>query len=107
MLRQGFSNEITGLKVQPFYQKAGTFKLMLIGQDPTIFKKPERVKKVLMLKEENGQLKSWLKKLFGSKNFDKMTIYATNMVKCSFTRPPFMMPSGGYNFLRPILIYCS
>ncbi|MCK4260525.1 MAG: uracil-DNA glycosylase family protein [Halanaerobiales bacterium] len=76
------------LVVKPYYVSNGSLKVMLIGQDPTIYKKPERVKRVLMLDEENSQLKRWLKGIFGADMFDRITIYATNLVKCSFEQPP-------------------
>ena len=67
------------LTVEPHFKKGSSFKVMLIGQDPTIFKDPQRnrVKEVLMLNEENGQLKRWLKNIFGKDNFDKVELYAT------------------------------
>ena len=47
------------LTVKPHYKAGSQTKIMLIGQDPTIFKDPDknRVKEVLMLDQENGQLK--------------------------------------------------
>jgi uracil-DNA glycosylase len=83
------------LKVSPYYKIGGSFKLMLIGQDPTIFKKPERVKQVLMLNEKNSQLTRWLRGIFGDNNFDDLTIYATNLVKCTFPNPPSTNDEGG------------
>ena len=64
------------LQVAPFYRLKGQLRLMLIGQDPTIYRKPERVKHVLMLDQPNGQLSRWLKTLLGKKNYDSLTLYA-------------------------------
>lgn len=94
------------LKVLPSYIKSQQNKLMLIGQDPTIFKNPERVKYVLMLNEDEGQLSQWLKSIFGE-NFDNLTIYATNLVKCTFFSPPSTRDVGSVNFLKPYFENCK
>ncbi|KUO49805.1 MAG: hypothetical protein APF76_00750 [Desulfitibacter sp. BRH_c19] len=95
------------LKVQPYFKNGGHIKLMLVGQDPTIFKKPERVKHVLMLDQENSQLSRWLKGIFGLKTFSNLTIYATNLVKCSFLEPPSLKDKGGLSFLKPHFENCK
>ncbi len=94
------------LKVLPFYQEGGPFRLMLIGQDPTIRRRAERVKHVLMLDDENSQLSRWLHRLFEQKNFNSITIYATNVVKCSFSKPPSDFKGGGYKFLKKYAEKC-
>ena len=78
---------------------------MLIGQDPTIKVDAERVKQVLMLDEENGQLRRWLEKLFGKEIFNSITVYATNLVKCTFNKPPSMY--RGKHFLKPYFENCK
>lgn len=96
------------LKVSPHFQPGNNdnaIRLMLIGQDPTIFDKPERVKEVLMLDDENGQLKRWLKGLFGAEKFSSITIYATNLVKCRFPKPPSTYK--GNKFLKPYFNNCK
>ena len=100
------SENLIGLKVEPYYRPGNKFKLMLIGQDPTIFNRPERVKKVLMLDEPKGQLKKWLSDLFGEKAFSSITIYATNLVKCTFKKPPSLIKGGGLRFLIPYFQNC-
>ncbi|MFC2134443.1 uracil-DNA glycosylase family protein [Bacteroidota bacterium] len=97
---------ILGLKVRPFYQPGMKFKLMLIGQDPTIKEKQERVKKVLMLDQENSQLRRWLKGIFGPSNFDSITIYATNVVKCTFSQRPSVLKKGGRELLNTCFSNC-
>ena len=92
------------LIVKPFYQKGNDFRLMLIGQDPTIFVDRERVKQVLMLDERNGQLGRWLENLLGKENFANFTVYATNLIKCSFPRPPSTY--RGKHFLKPYFENC-
>ncbi|MBI5892474.1 MAG: hypothetical protein HZB79_02300 [Deltaproteobacteria bacterium] len=94
------------LQVEPFLKNGERIRLMLVGQDPTIFKKPERVKSVLMLDQENSQLSRWLKDLFGSNNFQSLTLYATNLIKCSFNKPPSTTQEGGLNFLMPYFKNC-
>lgn len=98
--------QLVGLKVGPFIQQGGGLKVMLIGQDPTIFRKPERVKKALMLDQPNAQLKCWLKDLFGDRNFQSLTLYATNLVKCTYSAPPSTAPGGGLEILRPYFENC-
>jgi uracil-DNA glycosylase len=95
------------LQVAPFFKQGDDLRLMLIGQDPTIFIRSERVKRVLMLDEPNGQLTRWLKDLFGKKNFDRLTLYATNLVKCTFEKPPSNFRGGGLKFLRPYFGNCN
>lgn len=106
------SISIEGLSVKPFFQKGGGFKLMLIGQDPTIKinkdKKNEyRVKTVLMLDQDNGQLRRWLNSFFGVSKLDTMTIYATNVVKCSFSRMPSELKNGGRELLNHCFSNCK
>ena len=94
------------LHVAPHYKPGSAPRVMLIGQDPTIYKKPERVSEVLMLNMPNGQLSRWLKELFGVENFNKITLYATNLVKCSFLTPPSTSAEGGLRFLAPFFNHC-
>ena len=85
------SNGFSGnLKVKPYFQKGTMNKsVMLIGQDPTIYNNPDRVKYVLMLDQENGQLKRWLREdVFDQAIFDSVKLYATNLVKCTLNAPP-------------------
>jgi uracil-DNA glycosylase len=79
---------------------------MLIGQDPTIRRKTERVKQALMLDQPNGQLSRWLKTLFGAKRFEALTLYATNLVKCTLGVVPSSATAGGLKFLRPYFENC-
>lgn len=93
------------LLVEPFVQEGNEFNLMLIGQDPTIFIEKERVKQVLMLDKSNSQLRRWLENLFGKEIFNSFTIYATNVVKCTFPRPPSTYK--GKHFLKPYFENCK
>lgn len=95
------------LNVRPYFKSGGDTRLMLIGQDPTIFRKQERVNCVLMLDDPNSQLSRWLKGMFGEYNFDKLTIYATNIVKCTFSQPPSITQQGGLKFLQPYFEHCK
>ena len=79
---------------------------MLVGQDPTVRKAPERVHHVLMLDQPNGQLSRWLRGILGEA-YDTATIYATNVVKCSFARTPSDMEPGGLPFLSPYADKCK
>ncbi len=98
-------------KIDPFYKTGKGLKLLLIGQDPTIFDAPGRVNTVLMLNEtkgRNGQLRKWLEKeLFGIENFNKIEIYATNLVKCQFNLPPTLSKGGALKFLKPRFNLCK
>ncbi|MFM2292327.1 MAG: Uracil glycosylase superfamily [Bacteroidota bacterium] len=89
-------------EIKPFYKEGNEIKIMLIGQDPTIFKDPERVNTVLMLEDVPGrksQLRKWLQEeLIGTNIFEEVEIYATNLVKCQFSKPPSQ--SGGKKFLN-------
>ncbi len=103
----GLTTSNTNLQVAPFYKQGDNFRLMLIGQDPTIFNNPEKVKHVLMLDEENGQLHRWLRGLVGEQNFNRLTIYATNSVKCTFDKPPSKYRGGSLKFLPPYFENCK
>lgn len=83
-LNPACQNEKFALKTGPYYKDSPNSekRLMLIGQDPTIRKKRDRVTHVLML-DRGGSIYRWLKDLFGEK-FDNIDIYATNVVKCTF-----------------------
>ena len=98
-------------RIDPFHKIGKGLKLLLIGQDPTIFEEPDRVNTVLMLNEtkgRNGQLRKWLEKeLFGIENFNKIEIYATNLVKCQFDIPPTLSKGGALKFLKPRFNLCK
>lgn len=89
-------------QIDPYHKDGSSIRLMLIDQDPTIFNSPERVNTVLMLNEttgRNGQLRKWIEtELIGKDNFENVEIYATNLVKCQFSKPPSQ--SGGKEFLK-------
>ncbi len=95
------------LQVAPYFSRGVGRRAMLIGQDPTIFNQPERVSHVLMLNQVNGQLSRWLKEVFGAENFRSLTLYATNLVKCSFSKPPSTTTEGGLRFLQPYFQNCK
>jgi len=101
-----FSTCTMSLQVAPYYHDGDGLRLMLIGQDPTIRRKTERVKRVLMLDQANGQLSRWLKTLFGAKRFETLTLYATNLVKCTLGVVPSNATAGGLKFLRPYFENC-
>lgn len=99
------SNARLPLRVRPYFRKGDEVRVMLIGQDPTISEKPERVEYVLMLDQPNGALSRWLREdVFGERDFSRLTLYATNLVKCSFDEPPSR--KGGLEFLRPYFENC-
>jgi len=80
---------------------------MLIGQDPTIARRQERVESVLMLDRAGGQLSRWLSELFGANHFRSVTLYATNAVKCTFGARPSAQKNGGLRFLQPYFELCK
>lgn len=90
------------LRVEPYLQESGSTRIMLVGQDPTIARNPERVTHALMLNEKNGQLRRWLVNLLGEESFNSATLYATNVVKCSFDSPP-----GTPRVLKPYFDSCK
>ena len=71
-----------------FYGGNTDFRLMLIGQDPTIRNKNRTVNSVLMLDNKGSQLYRWLSEIFGADTFEAITKYATNVVKCTFDKTP-------------------
>lgn len=95
------------LRVKPFFQSGNDFRLMLVGQDPTIRKKGERVKTVLMLDDPKSQLYIWLRGMFGSDGFINSTIYATNLVKCTLRKTPSDSLEGGSKFLQTFFNHCK
>lgn len=101
------SGESPSLGVAPYFKEGDRLRLMLVGQDPTIFQEPGKVRYVLMLDQENGQLSRWLRGLFGQSNFRSLTLYATNLVKCSFIKPPSTARQGGLEFLQPYFQNCK
>ncbi len=101
------TSRLVGLRVEPFLKVGSGLRVMLVGQDPTIARRPDRVKQVLMLNQRNGQLSRWLEGIFGAKNFETITLYATNVVKCTFSNPPSRMLEGGLKFLRPYFGNCG
>jgi uracil-DNA glycosylase len=95
------------MRVKSAFFKVGNEKrLMIIGQDPTIRKDPERVKVPLMLDDEHSQLSRWLNHIFGEE-LEKMTVYATNIVKCNFDKPPAEQEEGDFKFLDKFFDNCK
>lgn len=102
------SIEYEGLKVKKAFYRVGNEKrLMLIGQEPTIRKDKERVNVPLMLDDTNSQLYKWLRQSIFGEEFERMTLYATNIVKCSFNKPPSEQVVGGKKFLERYFINCQ
>lgn len=95
------------LRVEPFLREGNTYKLMIVGQDPTVQNDPEKVKEVLMLNDNNSQLSHWLTDLFGKQVFNYITIYATNLVKCSFKTAPSKQSNNIQKFLEPYFKCCQ
>jgi len=94
------------LRVGPYFKEGDKVRAMLIGQDPTIYRRPERVRCVLMLDQPKGALSRWLREeVFGKNYFDSLTLYATNLVKCAFHEPPSRL--GGLKLLRPYFHNCK
>jgi len=94
--------------VPAFFKEGSGLRLMLIGQDPTIRQEPDRVKHALMLDDPNSQLSRWLRKeVFGESNLHSSTLYATNLVKCSFEKLPSAAPQGAVGFLEPYFDNCK
>lgn len=101
------SHHKINLRVAPYYLAGTGARVMLIGQDPTIFKQSSRVVRVLMLDQPTSRLSRWLRGLFGEDIFNTLTLYATNLVKCSFDNPPSVTAKGGLKFLRPYFENCQ
>ncbi len=95
------------LQVKPYLKNSNGVRVMLIGQDPTIHKKNDRVKRVLMLDQPNSQLSRWLRNLFGEETFNSLIIYATNLIKCSFPEPPYTTAKGTIKKLKPYFEKCN
>jgi len=91
----------------PYYNNVtSSKKIMLIGQDPYIYRNHNRVEYVLMLNEEKGQLKRWLGGLFGNDIFSEVELYATNVVKCPVKREPSSSLKRVLSLLRPYFENC-
>ena len=80
---------------------------MLIGQDPYIYRDPDRVKCVLMMDQENGQLSRWLKDVLGGHILQEAELYATNVVKCPVKRESSTSPKRVLSLLQPCFDYCK
>jgi len=82
-------------------------KVMLIGQDPYIYRDSDRVECVLMLDQKNGQLSRWLKDVLGEHSFQEVELYATNVVKCPVKRDSSASLKRVLNLLQPSFDYCK
>ena len=92
----------------PYYNKVTSNKrVMLIGQDPYIYRDPDRVKCVLMLDQGNGQLSRWLKDILGEHSFQEVELYATNVVKCPVKRDSSASLKRVLNLIQPCFEYCK
>lgn len=57
---------------------------------------------------EKSQISKWLKEVFApSIDFDKLNIYATNLVKCILNRVPTDPQVGGIDYLLPCFKKCK
>ncbi len=92
----------------PYHNKVTSSKrVMLIGQDPYIYRDPDRVKCVLMLDQEKGQLSRWLKDVLGEHSFQEVELYATNVVKCPVKREPSTSLKRVLSLLQPCFDNCK
>lgn len=92
----------------PYHNKVTSNKrVMLIGQDPYIYRDPDRVECVLMLDQENGQLSRWLKDVLGENSFHEVELYATNVVKCPVKRDSSASLKRVLNLIQPCFEYCK
>ena len=96
------------LRVIPYYHRGqqAADRIMLVGQDPTIYNDSDRVRNVLMLDDTSSQLYRWLSSIFGDINSHANSIYATNTVKCTLEKPPGKSNRSGYSFLKPFFAHC-
>ena len=92
----------------PYYNKiTSNTKVMLVGQDPYIYRDPDRVGCVLMLNEERGALRRWLKDVLGETIFQEVELYATNVVKCPVKRDSSTSPKEILDLLQPCFNNCK
>ena len=92
----------------PYHNKVTSNKrVMLIGQDPYIYRDPDRVKCVLMLDQQNSQLSKWLKEVLGENSFNEVELYATNVVKCPVKRESFTSLKRVLSLLQPCFDNCK
>jgi uracil-DNA glycosylase len=95
------------LDVVPYFKSGSGPRFMLVGQDPTVVKKQQRVKVALMLDLPNSRLAVWLRSLLSEELLRTSVVYATNAVKCTFERPPSRQAHGAYKFLMPYFANCA
>lgn len=92
----------------PYHNKVTSNKrVMLIGQDPYIYRDPDRVKCVLMLDQQNSQLSKWLTEVLGESSFNEVELYATNVVKCPVKRESSTSPKRVLSLLQLCFDYCK
>lgn len=93
------------LVARPYYTNRNTKSLMLIGQDPTI--RSGEATTVLGFDDETSQLQIWLREVFGKTTLTTFTVYATNVVKCTFNALPSSQKGGALKFLKPLFTECK
>ena len=92
----------------PYHNKVTSNKrVMLIGQDPYIYRDPDRVKCVLMLDQQNSQLSKWLTEVLGESSFNEVELYATNVVKCPVKRESSTSLKRVLSLLQPCFDNCK
>jgi uracil-DNA glycosylase len=92
----------------PYHNKVtSSRKVMLIGQDPYIYRDPDRVECVLMLDQEKGQLSTWLRDVLGEHSFREVELYATNVVKCPVQRDSSTSPKRTLGLLQSCFDNCK
>lgn len=94
------------LNIRPYYHERDCLRVMLIGQDPNIRNQADKVHTVLMLDRPNNPLARWIQDCIFGGEFDRPTIYATNLVKCRLDEAPSRTPSPE-GYLRPYFTVCK
>lgn len=90
-----------------YYIEGNELRLMLIGQDPTVDKRAEEVNVPLLLdSKKRNTLRKWLKNEIGI-DMDQLTVYATNVVKCTFDNMPTRQGIPALRFLEPFYTNCQ
>jgi hypothetical protein len=108
LIKSQYGSFIDGRFTAPVpFRGTGDIKLIILGQDPTV-KDPEYRKKikVTLLLNQPGGLRTYLGNICSGLgiNLDK-NIYATNLLKNFFTKPPDQIRKENSDFMQLVSAY--
>lgn len=108
LIKSQYKSFIDGsINVPVPFQGEGDIKLIILGQDPTVQNPEYRKKiKVTLLLNQLGGLRTYLRNICNGLGINlEKNIYATNLLKNFFTKPPDQIRKENFEFMQLVAAY--